>query len=331
MQLPESLRNAIEAGGTNFSVHELHGARENLSARYRTRSSEGALITSDAERQAYVAARMPATYAAVCACLRAIKERLPELQIKSVLDLGAGPGTAMWASVEYFSEIESFTSVERDRSLAMIGKKLAEFGTHPSFHSVDRRSEDLERPCEWSPQDLVIFSYSLGELNPDCADALLQRALDAASQLLLIVEPGTPVGFERIGAARESLLRKGAYPVAPCPHSLACPMTGGDWCHFSARVERTSLHRRLKGGTLGYEDEKFSYIAVSKFPVPLPEARVLCRPERHSGHVKLKLCTSEGVTYPVISKRAGPLYKEVRKIDGGDSFSPGRERHESNE
>lgn len=97
-------------------------------------------------------------------------------------------------------------------------------------------------------------------------------------------------------------------------------MAGGDWCHFSARVERSSLHRRLKGGTLGHEDEKFSYVAATKHAFPFPASRVLREPVRHSGHVILKLCTEEGVKQPTISKKMGELYKQARKVEWGDVF-----------
>ena len=109
--------------------------------------------------------------------------------------------------------------------------------------------------------------------------------------------------------------------AAPCPHALACPMVGGDWCHFAARLERTALHRKLKGGSLGYEDEKFSYVAFSKEVVELPPSRILSEPARHSGHVSLKLCTkAEGLQQPIISKKQGELYKQSRKAAWGDPF-----------
>ncbi|MCI0389431.1 MAG: small ribosomal subunit Rsm22 family protein [Acidobacteria bacterium] len=35
-------------------------------------------------------------------------------------------------------------------------------------------------------------------------------------------------------------------------------MADGDWRHFAARIERSSLHRRINGAELGYEDGKYS-------------------------------------------------------------------------
>ncbi|WP_228984764.1 small ribosomal subunit Rsm22 family protein, partial [Streptomyces sp. DH12] len=125
-----------------------------------------------------------------------------------------------------------------------------------------------------APADLVTVSYVLNELTAPDRAALVDAAADAA-QAVVIVEPGTPDGYARVIEARDRLIAAGFHVAAPCPHSAACPIVPGtDWCHFSARVSRSSLHRQIKGGTLAYEDEKFSYVAATRRPVTPAPARV---------------------------------------------------------
>jgi ribosomal protein RSM22 (predicted rRNA methylase) len=319
MQLPSSLQMAIDEVTESLGLCQLIEAREELTKRYRQPVPGSQFMTTEAQRQSYVVSRMPATYAALQSAFQAIRER-GDVPIKSLLDLGAGPGTGMWAACDHFPDIETITLIEKDKALLTLGKQLAQFSKDQVMHRANWQEGDLEKLSDLPPHDLVILSYSIGELNPQRIEPLLNLCWNAAKQLILIVEPGTPVGFERIRLIRRQLIDQGAHLIAPCPHQLACPMEGGDWCHFAARVERTSLHRRLKGGSLGYEDEKFSYVAATKTSFPLPASRILSQPDRHSGHVILKLCTPEGVQRPTISKKMGDLYKQTRRAEWGDVF-----------
>src|SRR5690606_27604170 len=100
-------------------------------------------------------------------------------------------------------------------------------------------------------------------------------------------EPGTPAGYQRILAARDRLRQRGAALAAPCPHDAACPMAGRDWCHFAVRLDRSRLHRHLKGAALGWEDEKFSYVVAVPPGAPDPRrasARIVRRPRKETGH-----------------------------------------------
>ena len=142
--------------------------------------------------------------------------------------------------------------VERDAALAKEARGLL-----PAAEIIAADAARIERFPE---RDLLIAAYSLGEIGAGAAIRLWQ----AARVALVIVEPGTPKGFALIRAIRDELLAAGAHMAAPCPGAMACPMVDPDWCHFAARVERSSLHRRLKGGELGYEDEKYSYVAFTR-------------------------------------------------------------------
>jgi ribosomal protein RSM22 (predicted rRNA methylase) len=98
-------------------------------------------------------------------------------------------------------------------------------------------------------------------------------------------------------------------------------MPSNDWCHFSQRLERTQLHKIAKEATLGYEDEKFSYVCATNQPVKLPQGRILRHPNKHSGHIEFTLCSQGKLEKKVISRKAGELYKMARKLEWGDSIS----------
>lgn len=330
MQLPLPLRQAIEQEAARQSLPSLTQAAltqaaGELSQKYREQILPGKpFIVTEAHRLAYAAVRMPATFAAVSAALGKVYRLAPELQIESLLDLGAGTGAASWAAVEAFEQLQRLTLIEQDNKLIELGRKLAQVSEHQALRSAEWRTANLRAGAEFEPHDLVICSYSLGEIETAAARKILMAACQVAQQVLVIVEPGTMKGFETIIAARDQLLEAGAFILAPCPHQNACPMAvqtpGKDWCHFAARFERSSLHRQLKGGTLGYEDEKFSYVVAAKQPFQPAAARVLRHPLRHSGYTRLQLCTLAGLQTVTVTKRDKEAWKLARKTDWGDAW-----------
>lgn len=125
---------------------------------------------------------------------------------------------------------------------------------------------------------MVTASYVLGELKEQDREAFIRKLWQAAKGSLLIIEPGTPAGFIRIKQVRELLVSFEGCIIAPCPHNKPCPLSQEDWCHFSQRVPRSRLHKQVKEGGLSYEDEKFSYIAVSRIKHEAASGRVLRHP-----------------------------------------------------
>lgn len=98
-------------------------------------------------------------------------------------------------------------------------------------------------------------------------------------------------------------------------------MPATDWCHFGARVERTALHRKLKGGALGYEDEKFAYLAIAKSPLNPAAARILRRPEIMTGFVRLELCTAQGLQSQTVTRKHKEAFKQARHTGWGDAWN----------
>lgn len=321
MQLPLILREAIEAEIATLTPEALRGAAAELSSQYRTaKQLTSAAIRSEAHRVAYLATRLPATFASLHAVFAEINNRLPELALHSLLDLGSGAGTAMWAAGELYAEIDKITNLEADRQLIELGRRLARRSTHTALGAAHWRATDLESDFASSPHDAVVVSYVLGELRESARPALLDRAWQLAEKLLVIIEPGTRRGFQHVLAARDRLIEAGATILAPCPAAMTCPMAESDWCHFAARVERTAFHRRAKAAALGHEDEKYSYVVASKLPGAAAPARLVRHPFIQKGHIQLQLCTPEGLEQLTVSKKHKAAFRAARKARWGDEW-----------
>ncbi len=264
---------------------------------------------------------MPATFATNRRVLQEIATLVPGWQARSLLDLGAGPGTTMWAASEVFPSIESYTLLERDGKVLDIGRRLAANSQTQAVRDAVWIKSNLTG-TSGPDADLVVISYALGELAPEERNSAIDCALSRAKQMLILVGPGTPSDFQTVLSARAHLLELGAHVLAPCPHESACPMAeGSDWCHFSQRLERSSDHRRLKSGALGYEDEKFSYVVATRDAAAKAPARILRHPLKHSGHVKLRLCTETGLVPITVTKSQKESYRQARKAEWGDAWS----------
>ena len=318
MQLPEELRIAIERDTAFLSHGDLARAVAKLGGAYKLRNNGGAVIDSPAKLGAYLEVRMPATFAANWRVFQEIAKLMPGWQPRSVLDLGAGPGTATWAALEVFLAIENVTLVERDRRTLEAGKRIAA-GSDALRNAIWRQSELTESDGQNS--DLVVISYALGELTTQQQETAIGSAWFRAKNLLAIVGPGTPDDFRIMLAARTQLIAAGAHILAPCPHEHVCPMADGkDWCHFAQRLERSSDHRRLKAGVLGYEDEKFSYLIASRNQLEKVPARIVRHPRKHGGHVQLNLCSDAGLVQITVSKSQRESYRRARHAEWGQGW-----------
>jgi ribosomal protein RSM22 (predicted rRNA methylase) len=175
-----------------------------------------------------------------------------------------------------------------------------------------------------APQaDFVVASYMVGEFSgarqAELAELLWSRTLDT----LLVVEPGTPAGYARIIALRARLIalgaHNGAHVAAPCPHDGQCPLVAPDWCHFTQRLPRLRAHKQLKGADLPFEDEKFSYVALTRAPLPERPARVLTQPVVNKAGIRAKLCTASGISNTTVPRRDKTSYQNFKKISWGDA------------
>lgn len=313
--LPAYLTATLTARLQGVSRSDAAQRSDTISKTYRS-GGGSATIRNESDALAYALARMPATYAAVVASLNALQEIRPDFAPTSLLDCGAGPGTATWACAEAFETLETFALLDANPALRALAIELARETDRKIDYSLGDAPTKI---AEAHAADLVIASYVINELTDTTREKLVAAMWAKTNDTLVIVEPGTPAGYQRILDARAQLIKAGAHVIAPCPHDVACPLVKPDWCHFSQRLQRSRVHKQLKSAELPYEDEKFIYLAVSRIPVTPRPSRVLAQPVTTKIAITAKLCTESGVIAAVAPKRDKALYAKFRKLDWGDT------------
>jgi ribosomal protein RSM22 (predicted rRNA methylase) len=315
--LPAELKTALDARLHGLSRHDTAARAALISQTYRDGGNSSA-IRSETDALAYALARMPATYAAVTASLNSLREIRPEFAPMSLLDIGAGPGTAAWAAAEAFPSLQGFTLLDANPALRALAQGLGR--DHARLHAMTyRRGEARAALADAEPADLVIASYMISEIAATEQRGLAELMWARTRDTLLIVEPGTPAGYARVLALRAQLIAAGGHVAAPCPHDGQCPLIAPDWCHFTQRLPRLRAHKEIKGAELPYEDEKFSYVALTRVPVAQHPARVLAQPVVSKVEVTTKLCRSEGLVIAKVPRRAKADYAAARRWRWGDA------------
>lgn len=182
----------------------------------------------------------------------------------------------------------------------------------------------------------------------------------APGGLFVVVEDGTAAGFESVLFAREMVLNKFvnndtaklldglakrkmddksgdvecARVVAPCVHSLKCPLDGSVTrrrvCRFEQRLNRPPFQRTAYPRFNAFEDEYFSFIAIQKLAnSEQPDdnihehswGRLVRAPLRRAKHISIDACTdSAKLERRVVSKRKAPegYFARARRSKWGD-------------
>jgi ribosomal protein RSM22 (predicted rRNA methylase) len=315
--LPAELKGALEAKLEGLSRSDVAARAAAISRTYREGGGSGT-IKSAADALAYALARMPATYAAVAACLNALSEARPDFAPKNLLDVGAGPGTATSAVAEAFPSLTSFALLDANPALRTLALDL--LGDNPRFGGlIYDAGEARSALAKAANADLVVASYLIGELGEAERTSLAEAMWAKTRDTLLVVEPGTPAGYARILALRTQLVAAGAHVAAPCPHERTCPLTPPDWCHFSQRLARSRAHMQMKGAEVPFEDERFSYAVLTRSANAGQFARVLAQPAVGKAEIAAKLCTVDGVAVARVPRRDKAAYAAARHWRWGDA------------
>lgn len=315
MKISKILENALEDEISSIKISELKEAAQQLSYKYMNEKRTGeSFVTKEIQAIAYSIIRMPATYGAVSTALKHVLH-LTDFKLESLLDVGAGTGAATWAINDLIA-LKDIICIEREQSMQKIGQKLmCNDETLKKANWIDR---DIVKSEITEKADLVVASYMTNEFKNEERLNVIEKLVNATNKILLILEPGTPDGHKIIKDIKKYCAENNLYVIAPCVSQGQCKLSESDWCHATCRVQRTKIHKILKDGDAPYEDEKFSYIAISKEKIETPEARILRHPIIKSGFVNMDVCTKEGIKNITISKKHKEKYKQAKKKNCGD-------------
>jgi len=318
--LPWALRAAIDSLRAKTGDIGLAERSQAISAEYRANVPSARTIGDAKDALAYAVSRLPATYAAVASVLDELQRRAPNFVPGEVLDAGTGPGTAAWAATEAWPALPGILLADHNRQFLNLAKGLATESGSDVLSSAELLAADIVRlDCGGRQFDLVTCGYALTEIGEAEVLVAAERLWAHCRGVLVVVEPGRPRDYDRLMAVRERLVALGAMIIAPCPHDAACPLAAPDWCHFSVRLDRSRDLRRAKGATLGYEDEKFSYLIAAREGIGMPaDGRVIKPRAETKFSVGLQLCTSEGLRSRVTASRDKAAFKAARKLGWGD-------------
>src|SRR5438270_4430425 len=143
MRLSAELQDAIQRETDKIDRRNLAQATAQLTEHYKAADFSTPAVATEAHRAAYLAVRLPATYAAIQRVFAEIQLRAPQEEIASLLDLGAGPGTALFAAAEMFPQLRQATLLESDSAWIAVGKRL-----------VEQSESAIGQQAQWLRQDL---------------------------------------------------------------------------------------------------------------------------------------------------------------------------------
>jgi ribosomal protein RSM22 (predicted rRNA methylase) len=322
--MPAALVEAVRERASGEDSAALKRSSSRLSDHYRAEGRSIDVVSRSTDAVAYALSRMPATFAAVASVFEEVRARAPGFSPDRLLDIGTGPGTATWAAAEVFPELQSARLVDRSRDFLRLARQL---GTNVPHLSLEFDEADALFSPRISAADAsdryaaVAAAYLLTEFD----DAALLRVAEGlwarTAGVLVIVEPGRPRDYQRLMLVRERLVSLGGNVLAPCPHNRQCPLLAPDWCHFSQRLARSKDHMRLKGASLGYEDEKFSYLVLARPGIgAAASGRVIKPTAENKFSVTLELCAEAGLEQRVVPSRDKTAFKAAKKLGWGDAL-----------
>lgn len=315
MSIEEQLRERLMFLSQENKISNYHKKSNEISEKYRNNKGGcGGILSTREEILAYAQVRMPSTFA----CIKKVVKGFDFSNCESLLDVGSGTGAGIFA-ISDCHKFKEITAVEKEIQMIAVGEQVAKdiIATKINYINKDVMEIDLDKTY-----DVVLASFVFNELTNDRQIKLIEKLWNVTGKYLIIIDPGKPENFTQMMELRAYMQQKGRDVCFPCMNKNECPLLGtGDWCHFIARVRRSSLQRSMKGGQNSYEDEKFTVLVFSKTSeIGAESKRVIRRPIVSKGKIVHTFCTKNGIVKETYSKSQKDIYRQAKDLDVGDKF-----------
>ncbi|KAI3652513.1 hypothetical protein MP228_001938 [Amoeboaphelidium protococcarum] len=245
---------------------------------------------------AYLASRLPSSYALHRRVLQELKDLDSQFTPQSVIDFGCGPGVGLMSTRDVWSNhkcnvLDEYYGIDVSQQMLDAAEY---FGQLPPLIVHDNSSDSehssttklrLERYISLSDPkkyNLAICANLLTELPSDNSRRMTLDALwQKTGKYLVVIEHGSAEGFRIVNAARDYLLNRygpnaegelseSCSVIAPCPHSQKCPISSKQTddspgvCRFKQRNGMSQLLINLKKSKSNFEDWNYSYFIMRK-------------------------------------------------------------------
>ena len=282
-------------------------------------------IQKPADALAYLSMRFPATYAQIYSALSQIQDRVSNWQPKTLLDIGCGPGTGIWAAKALWPDLQSATGVDRDSHFLSLAEEIA-------YDAKEDITVDLvpQTIVQWTTTpvsktyDLIIVANVVNELTKDAKEQLLETLVKRSSGIVLVLEPGTPRGFGVIQSVAEKISPNVSL-IAPYIHGTFIA-SDDYWIHFPQRFIRLDFQRRIRQSmrknalmASDWEETKFSYVACGNVPVEKKFwGQSVGGIEKYRGYLVIPVLTADGIIKTRVMKRHKEKYAMYKNLRWGE-------------
>lgn len=327
VNLPTSVSMVISQILSRSDTHALQINAKKLHDRYMNpqENQKKFHIQKPADAIAYLSLRFPATYAQIFSALLQISERVPNWQPKTILDIGCGPGTGIWAAKELWPSLQTAMGIDRDTYFLSLAEEI-HYGAKLDIDVkwVHQTIEDWTTSSETNTYDLIIVSSVVNELTKGVKEQLLGTLSHRSRGIVVVLEPGTPRGFQVIQSVAEYISTKSPL-VAPY---IKNTFVSSDeyWIHFPQRFLRPEFQRRIRQSmrdsdlmASDWEETKFSYVAWGNVPIEKTFwGQSIGDVQKYHGYLIIPVLTADGIVKARVMKRNKGIYAAAKNIRWGE-------------